>query len=64
MVEVNVIAVAMDVVMTTEKVDVQRIDLIKRSVTVRIIKNHAILQVYSKFLPIFYYFLIDSFLHF
>jgi len=44
----TVIAVAMDVVMNIVKVDVQRIDLIKRSVTVRTIKNHAILQARSK----------------
>ena len=44
----TVIAVAMDVVMTIVKVDVQRIVLIKRSVTVRIIKNHAILQARRK----------------
>ena len=41
-------AVAMDVVMTIVKVDVQRIALIKRSVTARILKNHAILQARRK----------------
>ena len=41
-------AMAMDVVMHIVKVDVQRIDLIKRSVTVRTIKNHAVLQVKRK----------------
>jgi len=43
-----VIAVAMDVVMTIVKVDVQRIALIKKSVTARILKNHAILQARRK----------------